>query len=296
MPTSASPPKQPYGLRELYRARLKLTRRRQASHRDRLVELTGFLRAEKLRHPFQFEAKHYLKLNQLPFFQTVLGGPRARCPNEGYLYRITNPMAVAQHTDWRDPDTSPMHPVQKLWNRFVEEQDRHKGGWVPLRELAAGNLGGPRRFTWWTSLDSVMEDLIYAAYRLGLDADSIPVSALVLRVPVEILKDREDLRVPTVLEAIDQVIFHPTRESDSPPAGVTIDLNDPESLADGAEEYVVGPLPVEEIHAYPVLVHVDKSFAHRGSVAQSPRAPAHRRIELDDRLCMALRAYYHALA
>jgi hypothetical protein len=59
--------------------------------------------------------------------------------------------------------------------------------------------------------------------------------------------------VPSVIDAYMQRIFHPTRDSASPPHGITIDLSlYPRVLFPGTDEFLLPAVGVEIIDVYPV--------------------------------------------
>lgn len=279
-------------LLSIFRFRLLLARRRQRRHLRELVELARFLKRRNHRHPFTLPVDTLRELEEVPSYQRVLAGLDATCPADQFLYRITTVGALAWAISWNEMESLPEEPKGPLWSSLNDAAGLPPE-WVPLRRFGSGFYKGRRGVSWWSTLSDITDDLIRAAYRLGIAANYIGPNSVVLRVPTSAVTGA---RVPTVLDALDMPIFLPTRESDVPSSGITIDVANNPNLAEGATEYVLGPVSVEDIEVFPILVDEAAWRAYRGPSTQTPPARAWSRVVLGKQLYGPLVNFYQRLA
>lgn len=267
----------------IHRIRMQIGERRQARALEVLREALELLEP----HPYELSNARIKLIRRQRWFRAPPSGLLARCPESGYLYRLTDVSSVAAAIKWTAPDALPVDTAKSLWSEFMVESRQRKAGsgdpWVPLRRFATGTYSSLRGFSWWTTLAGVADDVIRASYRLGRPTQWIVENTIALRTPCEYVFAEQAARVPSVVEAFDSAIFYATREADEPPSGVTITLENAPALGEGVAEYVLGPIPVDRIEALPVLVDANAWAAYRASLAACSLAPP---------LYQALLSYY----
>jgi hypothetical protein len=288
----SEPVRDEHDLIAIFRFRLRMARRRQRRHFRELLQLARFLKQRDLPHPFTLHADHLEVLRELSCYQRVLAGLEVSCPVDRYLYRITTVGALTWSIAWNEQDSLPEEPKGPLWSR-IKEASGEPPEWVPLRHFGSGAYEGRRGVSWWSTLPNITDDLIRAAYRLGVASNYIGPNSVVLRVPAA---SGNVTRVPTVLDALDMPIFLPTRENDAPSSGITIDVGNNPDLAEGDAEYVLGPVPVDDIEIFPVLVDERAWRAYRGPTSTAPAGPAWSRVALGRQLYGPLMSFYQRVA
>jgi hypothetical protein len=191
-------------------------------------------------------------LKKNPAFGVGGEGKQVEPPSQEYLYRLTSIYTVKKM--WKDP-VKRVLPDGEIFAE-VETDYNRRGTWLPLRDYAEGALKNDRWFTWWTNLALRPEDLLRGAHQIGLPSTWVAEEALLLRCPTTFFSREYLLHVPTVLDAFESEVFHPTESSKNPMCGHTICLNQtsPLALADEVNEYVAEPVDVEYIEFIPVLV------------------------------------------
>lgn len=238
----------------IYQLRRELSLRLQPRHGPDLLELHGQV-PEAVGHSYELGTAlgHFLTL---PAYVQGSGGLPATLPEDGYLYRLTSLVRLTQDAEWiffrpgfEDVETIRLRP-EPLADELAR---RSRGGWLRLRTFATGEMAGPRRFTWWTSAILDPREIIAGMHRLGVPNNWLVRSSVLLRCPVSAVAAGRAARVPTVLDAFESPIFHPTADAGNPASGVTIDLTQA-ALRAGEDEYVLEPLAVDEIEIWPLAV------------------------------------------
>jgi|SRR5215216_1414223 len=232
---------------DLYRIRRAVAEKRQHTLIDEYKQLHEFLLSLEKAEPYDLGFETKLKFKALDFFVENSFGRQADVPAlDPYIYRICSIRDVVKSTDWRkDEGTDPAN-----WMRV---HDKSKGDWTPLSRFARGSYCcRPRCFSWWTSYP-LFEDVIDGAHRIGMTNDWVAVQTVVLRCPVDYVKENKLASVPTVIDAFMQLIFHPTKDSISPRYGITIDLSlYPNTLSPGLDEVVLPALSVDMLEILPI--------------------------------------------
>lgn len=117
-------------------------------------------------------AKHCTEWSNAP------KGPEATLPEVEYLYRL-----ISIHT-LLNKHNRPKYdePARELHNELMAQYQKTQT-WLPLRDLIAGNLKGPRGFTFWTSYDLSI-DVVRGACKVGLALNYLVSRSVILRCPV----------------------------------------------------------------------------------------------------------------
>lgn len=188
--------------------------------------------------------------------QFAAGGTGLKAHYSGqFLYRISGIRKLVNFTQWRSPH--PYYTDDDIWLRLKLRSD--VDGWLPLSEYAEGALTGPRQITWWTDSDPSATDIICAGHLIGLPNDWMAKYSVILRCRINSLTT---FAVPSVIDAFDGEIFHPTLDKRMPNEGVTINLEDLNHLGPGAREFVLGEISVGEVMFQPVLVDLTLRRKH----------------------------------
>jgi hypothetical protein len=120
-----------------------------------------------------------------------------------------------------------------------------------------------------------------SALRLGLPYDYTPVYAAILRMRCPPLS-MPTTCVPCAVDAFDQPVFRPTRDSLAHASGITVQLSPTHTYTDGEPEYCIAEIPVEAIDVYPVLIN-ERHRREPGVLSDTPE------------FWQSLERYYHAL-
>jgi hypothetical protein len=204
-------------------------------------------------HPYRLELNHYEKFRKRSWFASGSKGIPAEFPNGKYLYKLMPAIKLANYargwfaTPSRTPD--PSYLIRLLIHDYTIKKD-----WLQYSAYASGYFSSPRNITFWTSLEFDPNDIMTGANKIGLVNNWIVEQMVILRVPVNELKKRHHVFVPTVLDAFDVEVFHPTEDFANPTSGVTIHLHCTDPLTCGVDEYVIEPIPVEPIEFIPLLL------------------------------------------
>jgi hypothetical protein len=142
---------------------------------------------------------------------------------------------------------------QDIFEQLVNDY-QDKDDWLYLGDYAIdGDLKGFMGLTWWTSLDlDTIDDarVPLAAQKLGIVL--VGQYKLILRCSVTYVSNADLARVPTVLDAFIGEVFHTTKDTDDPHAGVTINLESNSVLSEGSDEFVIGVVPASQVQMRPV--------------------------------------------
>lgn len=235
-------------LEDLYDVRRTVMRSRQSQHEPSYTQLEKHLLSLKRTQPYDlddFDTR--LEFEKLTFFVSNPFGRPAKVPGrDDYIYRICNMKDVVKGTGWFDDTGSDAGN----WNQI---QQKGKGGWTRLSRLAGGTYKcRPRRFSWWTSYP-LYQDVISGAHTVGMTNDWVGVECVVLRCRIDYVNLNKMALVPSVIDAFMQLIFHPTKDVNFPPYGITIDLSlFPRTLSPGIDEVVLPEISVDQIEVLPI--------------------------------------------
>jgi hypothetical protein len=260
---------------EIFEARFNLDTRRQPAVKDQLVALNSKLGPEQT--PYDRIPAVRRMLMSFGFFSVGASGRQASLPQCNYLYRVTSLSKVRTFTEWKGDREIELQ--QALGDLVALSKDAiESDGWLPLSTAAEGVLKDDRSFTWWSSHPIGRDTVICDLHLRGMPNDWIVPHSLLLRCSVQhLLSISEPLTyIPNALDGYESSIFRSTNDSDMPTCGTAINIEDPEHLTPGADEFVLKPIPVESIEFHPILL--DESL--RG----------HKVEETD--LLKSLRAYY----
>jgi len=248
-------------LENLYKIRQEKGKKRQKRHEELLDELHD--KIQPLLHPYAVEEKErdrfYASLRTArdeegnAAYYSGSKGYEAKVDST-YIYRITTAYQLATRfqADWIFTEINlSIENREFVFNeRFLEEVAKYED-WIPLSLVAKGNLKYPRNFSFWTSHEYDRNDILVESFRAGLASDWFDRLIVVLRCDIEDAKELK-ICVPTVIDAYDQPIFHPTEENEaSPPIfGTAININET-PLCLGYPEFVVGEISVDKIKFIP---------------------------------------------
>jgi hypothetical protein len=261
---------------ELHKLRQKLALARQRGHASALGELQSLLAQMGLKHPYALSDQQIDSLMNVPDFASGGAGPFASESDREFVYRISGIRKVVKFTDWFRPFR--LRNDDDIWNELKSDFDAPE--WLRLDNYARGALSGPRRFTWWTDLDVLSTNIICGAHSMGLPNDWVSKYSLIMRCPIAAIPGR-DVRVPTVIDAFDSEVFHPTVDANLPTSGIAISLDGAGPLSTGAREFVLLDIDVRQIEFQPILI--DQSIRDR------------HLIELDANFRTRLQSYYRGL-
>ncbi|HEX8696930.1 MAG TPA: hypothetical protein VF746_31210 [Longimicrobium sp.] len=237
-------------LAAVYGSLRRLAAARQPSFQGALNMLDALLEKHGFPHPYTFDDALLADLEEADWFRSAPAGRPAQCPPDRYLYRLTALKPIVEYAGWTFG--SVREPLKTIHASLRERHQASGLDWSPLRSYAAGPLRGRFGYTWWTSFEGIVDDPIGGAYRVGVTSNQIPTFALLLRVPTVAVDAAA--HVPTVANALTSLIFHPTRERDERGAGLTINVEGHYRVADGVDEYVLGPLDTTRVEFRPVLL------------------------------------------
>jgi len=235
-------------LEDLYAARRAVMLSRQSQHEPSYTQLEKFLLSLKRSQPYDIvDFNTRRRFEEVPFFVSASFGRPATVPGrDGYIYRICTMTDVVKGSEWIDDTGSEV-------GNWKQIEQKGKGGWTRLRKLARGTYKcRPRRFSWWTSYP-LFQDVISGAHCVGMTNNWVAVQSVVLRCPIDYVNRNNMALVPSVIDAFMQLIFHPTKDANFPPYGITIDLSlFPRTLSPGIDEVVLPEISVDEIEVLPI--------------------------------------------
>jgi hypothetical protein len=264
---------------KIHGLRQSLGMSRQSVHSPALESLQQELDSMGLEHPYTLERGQIDQLMTNEFFAQGGRGLSASALGHQYLYRICNVRQIVDNTSWISANRYENN--EDIWISLKRDFDA-AGDWLPLSRYAYGALLGYRGFTWWTSLNFLAAGVICGAHVAGIPNDWLQKYAIILRCLLEEIEGKDMLRVPTVLDAFNGEIFHPTINDDSPVEGLTISLEDPANLETGTDEFVLPGVGVDQIDLWPVLIDRNMRESHN--------------VQLDATLLASLETYYSSLA
>lgn len=244
---------------ELHRLRQTVALVRQNRHASLLAEMQLLLEHLGSTHPYALVREQIEKLMSIPGFAVGGNGSLASRSESEFIYRISGIRKVVSFTDWFWP--SKRRNDDDIWNELKSAFDEPE--WLSLDAYSRGALSGPRGITWWTDLDVLSTNIICGAHSMGLPNDWVSKYSLILRCPTAVIPERS-FRVPTVLDAFDSEIFHPTTDANSPSSGIAISLDGAGPLSTGAHEFVLLDVDVQHIKFQPILI--DRRIRSRHSI------------------------------
>ena len=246
-------------LTEIYKYRCTTGVTRQPHHRKDLRDLRKIIKEIPQDHPYRL--KDYEPLYRSAAFDPGACGSSLNTKVVLELYRLGSLDKVVEHvTDWTFKKTRGRRPYSEPRLFFhLSQYYRNEGKpWLPLSRFATGELSGIRKFTWWTTSDLDVNDIVCASHNLGLPNSWIPKYALLLRCH----REASMVSIPSVLDGFCSVIFNAADyRGGSPTSGQTIDL-DTEPLALGHNEFVLKPIDVDSVEVKPILIDQPKRLHH----------------------------------
>jgi hypothetical protein len=249
----------------LYSLRHSLGLSRQPRHSSELEELNELLTTlvPPQAHPYELEEPHYTALQEKMAYAVGGRGLFATCPDGDFLFRLSSVRSVVDNVDGLTLSGIPKTDGDDtLWTAFNDGAIPDYE-WKPLSRYVEGHLTGYRKITWWTGLELTQHEVVKSAFKMGRYSINIPVYALLLRCKTDHLRASGAIFVPTVLDAFDQEVFHPTKDDETPESGQTISLEHAGTVAVGVDEFVCTAIPVDQISFMPILIDATKRQGHR---------------------------------
>lgn len=237
---------------DLHDSRQHMGSRRQPRHINDLKSVDRILSKIGETHPYQLTADQMGEFKKERWFAGSSSGLAAIISNGKYLYRLAPVIKLATYaSEWFAT------PSIKLdaW-RFIRKLQADlelKRDWLEYSAYAKGTFASPRNISFWTTFEFGAKDIVKGANNVGLPSNWIIRQMVILRLDISKLSRGNRVFVPTVLDAFNSEIFHPTKDIESPPSGSAIHLNSG-FLSQGADEFVLGPLPVELVDLWPVVL------------------------------------------
>lgn len=268
-------------LKALHELRQDKGEKRQPTFLNDLRDLDLVLKDQGESHPYELGNAKLGALMAHGSFKNGGAGSLANLPTTDYLYRISSISKILSYSqDWNSASPRKMdHPwvVFRVWQTQLERTKK----WLPLSDYAKGTFASPRGISFWSSTELEASDvraLLQTVHGMGIPNNWLEEYCAILRCRVTHLKD--DSRIPTVLDAFNSNIFHPTNESELPTTGVAIRLSITSSLATGHDEFVLRGVTTDAIELYPVFI---------------PNAASSYIDSFDSRLVSLLASYYQTL-
>jgi hypothetical protein len=234
---------------------------RQPYHGPVMHALEAQLGAMGLSHPYRLVRNR--AINQVDSLLRVRGFAPGGIgntgnPTSGFIYHLTSVRKAITYSQWQYfPSGFPSlsHEDRKLFEYLLDDYNR-RGDWLSFSAYAQDEYSGFRSFTWWTNLEVLDGPVVCSAHKLGLPNKWIPKYALVMRCPAVYARDNSLSRVPTTIDGFLSEVFSPPdlRPLNRPVSGRTIDLDSPGALREGADEYALTSIPVDQIDFKPILI------------------------------------------
>lgn len=240
-------------LKEIYIVRKKLCNLRQPRHNKIIIKLDKLIKTRGVEHPYRLDRNDYELLMQMRAFSKGSKGLPASLSHDQYLYRISPLELLKNYIQTWTLDPAKYSSLNEIFEHLLILYSIKKD-WLPLSSFAAGKYRNLRQFSFWT-LVNVSDNFYSWPNKLGMPGDWITSHTILLRFPIRHLK-RNLAKIPTVIDAFDGEIFHPAKEYDNPKTGKTIDIGHDDSLRDGVEEVVLGPIDVKKIDILPIFVAI----------------------------------------
>jgi hypothetical protein len=242
-------------LKDLHFLRQDKGEHRQPTFGPGLRVLDTVIRRHGSDHPYELRRDEMFDLMNNPSFAQAGEGSVAPIPSTQYLYRISSISKIQNYSmGWISAtprrDDQPW-VVFRIWNREVDRT----GDWLQFSKYAGGLFESPRGITFWSSRElraAQFTSLLQDISAIGIPNSWLEEYCAILRCDVSGFGIKP--RIPTVLDAFNSHIFHPTREADSPNSGMAIKLSLSETLTLGHEEFVLRGVDTSAIDVYPVFM------------------------------------------
>lgn len=258
----------------------KLPQQRQPRHINILKELNSMLEKRSINHPYKLERADREGLMSRPSYSSGSRGLDAKNFGKKYIYRISSVGKLYRNvTRWKSKRKHDRYKMKELFDLLMQIYN-YKKKWLFLGDFAEGFHSNPRNFTFWTTFD-LTKNFVKSPSKLGLVYKSISPWPIILRCPTDNVKKRTKTFVPTVIDAFDSPIFHPTKDIEKPELGITINIGNKNRLSEGTAELVLGSINVDYISFKPIQI--------------SSKERINNFIKLDSSLLALLEDYYNNL-
>lgn len=233
-------------LLDIFKIRVSVDSARQPDHASRLEQLVSLLNAMNEPHPYGLtDGAEQDIIAQLGCPAGPTGDP-VSISGSDYLYRLSSLGGVMIATGWEDlvPDA---HAAAMI-------AYRDQANWLRLSQFTTGHVANERGFSWWTTLDTLLDDPFRAGHHLGLLDNWIAVHSVIMRCPIDAISGHDLACIPSPTDALSSPIYASVSVATAPTSGVTIDLRGTGPAGIGAPEYALRPVPVEIIEFIPVRI------------------------------------------
>jgi hypothetical protein len=242
-------------LTSIYNLRLEAGQKQQPRHASALRGLDLILKRTGTEHPYgEFNRELNAKLVNKTSYVGGSRGYLRTLHGEDFIYRLSGIKELAEDKtiEWTSHIKADQ-PASELF-RLVRDDFRRVKDWIPLSRYAQGRLTGYRNITFWTTHQIQPERIIDDAHLIGITNNWLRQWSVIIRCKVADLTKNNNTRVPTALDAYTELIFHPTKDKDSPSSGITIKLNSDLLLTQGTKEFVLGHVEAEKIQLIPCYI------------------------------------------
>lgn len=239
----------------IFELRKMCSEQRQRSQLDRMSELAAYLfKFPETTHPYGLGPHFSAFVEQTGYFSSGAAGSHAQIPDTEFAYRIESIHKLVSRLTWREPYFF-RDDADNAWT-ILNAASKSGNDWLGLMKYAMGTYPALDvnnwKFTWWTTFP-VPEDVMLAVAKLGMYSSWVMPDTVLMRARVSSIQAGQLARVPTLVDAFFSPVFHTVFEDPVPNAGITIDLST-YPLGEGADEYVVAALGVEDIEICPVNI------------------------------------------
>lgn len=272
--------------KEIYERRQACGRRLQPSYAQ-FLDMVNCVLTRQLNapHPYRLHSDQITALGrQTKLFALGGIGDQATLGGEEFIYRVFKKGHLKDTVKFKwDEHRNPT----KLWSWMMMKSPKGEP-WVNLADFVENTypVDDVERWfncTWWTTFP-LDRDVIVGAYTIGMFREWIDDEVYIMRAAVRNVEPLEVAHVPTVIDALMQPVFHPTKEPLPRSGGVTINLSAYKKPKQGVSEFLIKPLKVEVIQIKPVRIKDSATQSH------------YDEISLNDPLVLqSLVAYYDAL-
>lgn len=244
---------------DIYQKRLTNCFINQPRHKSDILELDDTIKSFNYNNPYQKNLnrnckRELLKINQ---YSGLSNGIKADINKDDYLYSYANIKTLQERVTKWNTYPGDAESAQRIYSYFKRKLD---GGniWLKLSEEAEGYYSNIRNKSWWTSFEIFTGMITENLYKIGIPNDLFTQHIVVLKVPIKIVNDLYDIRVPSTIDAYDSPIFYTTKDIIIPKFGEAIDLKFTPNLNKEVDEYIINEIKVEHLEFTPIELDESK--------------------------------------
>jgi hypothetical protein len=239
----------------LYNLRFTAGQRRQPRHAGALRALNGIIKSAGIAHSYgEYDRTVNARLMSKASYSGGSRGYVGKIHGDDFIYRVAGikELAIDKSITWISRIRSGQPPRELF--RLVNQDYKRSRNWLPLNRYAVGELSGYRNVTFWTTHELQPATIVHDSHLIGLTNNWLKEWSVIIRCRVKDLIGANSVRVPTVLDAFTEQIFHPTEDSPRPSSGITIELSAAGPLAPGKMEFVLDPIRTDKLQIRPCFI------------------------------------------